>query len=228
MEKTKYIYVDRLENGDNAGEIIYIGKGSDGRIKAFKRNVKYNRKYLKYGIKREIVFETKDEELALKEEIRLIAEHHTYYKDPLSTKNACNLTKGGEGRGKSFQAKENISQRTKEAMANMKDQSWKARQKTALADPAVRAKISERTKLAMQRHEVKIKIENRPPNFGSFKTGHIVSEEIRKKISKNRKGYTAHNKGKKLSEEARKKISENTRKAMSRPDVKENLANRKS
>jgi len=97
MKKRFYIYIDRLETGKNANEIIYIGKGNDRRVRCLERNKKYNRKYLKYGIIREIVLGTYDEEFAYEQEIRLIEEYHTFYKDPLASRNVCNLRPGGNG-----------------------------------------------------------------------------------------------------------------------------------
>lgn len=122
MAQKFYVYIDRLKSGENSGEIIYVGKGTDGRIQSFDRNQKYNRKLSKYGINREIFLETEDEKFAYDEEIRLIAEHHTYYKDESSTRNACNFQKGGKRIKSVFS---NTPEETKINLSNGIKNAWK-------------------------------------------------------------------------------------------------------
>lgn len=96
--KTKYVtYVDSIATGKNAGRVIYVGKGNLGRFKNPTRNKKHRAIIKKYGLNRQIALETDDETEALNKEISLIAEYHTYHKDPLAHKTACNFTLGGEG-----------------------------------------------------------------------------------------------------------------------------------
>ncbi len=90
-------YIDKLETGENAGLVIYVGKGNKARIKNPQRNKKHKAIANKYGIIREIVFTTTDEKTAYQEEIRLISELHTSHKDPLASKYACNFQPGGQG-----------------------------------------------------------------------------------------------------------------------------------
>lgn len=93
------------------------------------------------------------------------------------------------------QTRQLISERTREAMAKA-DHSWKDRQRDAMANPDVRRKISERTIAAMQRPEVKAKLDAFTDNL-----------EYRRKISEKLMGHV-------VTEETKRKISENTRKAM--------------
>lgn len=170
-EKIKkfYVYIDRLERGKNAGEIIYVGKGDDGRIKAFDRNVKYNRKYSKYGIKREIALETFDEKFAYDEEICLIAEYHSYYKDPLATKNACNFTKGGNSPRSCFSHSPEETRRLMSLARKGKKRTYKQKQTLEHIEnrcrkirgqkrtPEQKKKISQETKHAMNKSNVKLR-----------------------------------------------------------------------
>lgn len=107
------------------------------------------------------------------------------------------------------QTRKLISERTKASMAKL-DPSWKERQRNAMNDPNVKRTISDRTKSAMQRPEIKEKI-------AAIKQDPEVNERISKKLM-----------GHVVSEETRRKISENTRKAMQRPEVQEKLAKRTS
>lgn len=84
----------------NEGVPFYWGKGDAQRVQALNRNKKHTNVATKYGFRREVVLITSIERLALDEEIRLIAETHTYVGDPEYNGIGCNFTKGGEGLGK--------------------------------------------------------------------------------------------------------------------------------
>lgn len=84
-----YVYVDyRLDTNLP----FYVGKGQDLRVKLEKRNRYHERICKKYGHRREVLFGTTEEQFALQEEIRLIAELKT--RDYLG---GTNFTDGGEG-----------------------------------------------------------------------------------------------------------------------------------
>lgn len=84
-----YVYVDyRLDTNVP----FYVGKGQDVRVKLVRRNIIHQRIAKKAGMRREVLFGTKDQHFALDEEVRLIRE--------LKTRNqfgGANLTDGGEG-----------------------------------------------------------------------------------------------------------------------------------
>jgi hypothetical protein len=75
-------------------------KGREQRVKVLKRNNKHSWIALKYGIRREVVVCTLIEKEIIKWEIETILSLHTYRKDPLSSKLACNESAGGEGRSR--------------------------------------------------------------------------------------------------------------------------------
>jgi hypothetical protein len=88
-----YVYVDRREDDQ---EPFYVGKGRLNRTHDFKRrNHLWRDIASKHGIKREIVLETLDEQLALDEEIRLIFKLKT--RDYFGGANMCDGGKGPPG-----------------------------------------------------------------------------------------------------------------------------------
>jgi hypothetical protein len=76
---------------------LYVGKGNEGRTRNPERNGKHRHVRKTYGLRREVVFTSDDENDCFRREIELVAEHHTYVHDPLAADVACNFTKGGEG-----------------------------------------------------------------------------------------------------------------------------------
>ncbi len=63
MQKLYHVYIDRRLD---TNEIIYVGKGNDKRLKTLDRSNKFHRHIRKkHGIKREVVFSTVYETLAL-------------------------------------------------------------------------------------------------------------------------------------------------------------------
>jgi hypothetical protein len=83
------VYVDHRAD---TGTPFYVGKGLNGRVKYEKRNRRHTHTVRKHGLTREIVIATTVHDIALAEEIRLIAELKT--RDVLG---GANFTDGGEG-----------------------------------------------------------------------------------------------------------------------------------
>lgn len=89
------VYVDwTCETSPRA---FYVGKGKSRRLQLLIRNKRHRNVSAKYGLFRETVFSTDDEERALAEEVRLISELRTFVYDPLWNGLGCNYTRGGEG-----------------------------------------------------------------------------------------------------------------------------------
>ena len=88
-----YVYEDWTT--EPVSRCFYVGKGLRLRVGQRQRNKKHTNVANKYGCRREIVFATSVETLALERETELIAEHRTYVED---TDVGCNFTRGGEGR----------------------------------------------------------------------------------------------------------------------------------
>lgn len=88
-----YVYVDyRLDND----EPFYVGKGRLCRTHDFKqRNYVWHDIVAKYGVRREVVLGTYDEQFALDEEVRLIFELKT--RDYFGGANRCDGGKGPPG-----------------------------------------------------------------------------------------------------------------------------------
>lgn len=82
-----FSYYDAIEE---TSEVIYCGKGNNGRIKSMKRNRYYNNVANKHKLVRTVI-PMLDEDLALKYEDWLMEYYHTWIDDPLATKHACNI-----------------------------------------------------------------------------------------------------------------------------------------
>lgn len=77
---------------------FYVGKGDDDRIEKLKRSNRYHCKISnELGQSRVIIASSNNEEQILEIERKIIAERHTYVKDPEYNGIGCNLTKGGQG-----------------------------------------------------------------------------------------------------------------------------------
>jgi hypothetical protein len=81
-------------------EPFYVGKGREARVKNLTRNNKHQFISRRHGIRREVVVCSLDEKFIIAWEIETIAKLHTYRKDPLASKLACNESAGGEGRSR--------------------------------------------------------------------------------------------------------------------------------
>lgn len=93
LQKIFFVYLDKT----NEGKIYYVGKGSKDRIQQKKRNKKHKAISEKFGLNREIVFETNDEVEAFAKEIELISLHQTFTTDWSHQTIVCNFTLGGDG-----------------------------------------------------------------------------------------------------------------------------------
>ena len=89
-----YVYVDWTT--EENPRPFYVGKGKRSRVSQRKRNKRHTNVAVKYGMNR-VIQEVVDEQLAFREERRLIAEHHTYVYDLEYNGLGCNYTRGGEG-----------------------------------------------------------------------------------------------------------------------------------
>jgi hypothetical protein len=77
---------------------FYVGKGDDDRVAKLKRtNERHAEIVSKLGQRRVIVATGPDELAILNAEKRVIAERHTYVKDPNYNGIGCNRTRGGQG-----------------------------------------------------------------------------------------------------------------------------------
>lgn len=90
-----YIYIDwTLEE---IARPFYVGKGLEARTRNIERNKKHKNVRNKWGYRREIVFQSDNEQECFSKEIETIAQYHTYVQDCDSSEIACNFTKGGDG-----------------------------------------------------------------------------------------------------------------------------------
>jgi hypothetical protein len=90
-----YVYVDWTT--EDSPRPFYVGKGNISRTRKLKRNDLHERIAKKYGIKREIIFESDEEELCLFKEIETISLLKTFVNDENYNQIGCNFTIGGEG-----------------------------------------------------------------------------------------------------------------------------------
>lgn len=90
-----YVYIDYTL--EEAPRPFYVGKGSNLRVKSLKRNKKHTEISTIFGIKREILYETFDENESFEKEKQYIKQFHTSVKDPEASEIVCNLTIGGDG-----------------------------------------------------------------------------------------------------------------------------------
>lgn len=89
-----YVYVDWTT--EESPRAFYVGKGNESRVKERDRNEYWQRVAAKHGWRREVVFGTREEKVALDLETQLIKEHKTYtYDNP--DRWGCNFTRGGDG-----------------------------------------------------------------------------------------------------------------------------------
>ena len=92
---------------------FYVGKGNLDRVCDLHRNAKHEYVADHFGQKRDIVFQCENEFECFQEEVRLIAEYHTFVDDPEASKIACNFTTGGEGSSPSKEIRQKISKALK-------------------------------------------------------------------------------------------------------------------
>lgn len=135
---------------------FYIGKGNEFRTRKPQRNQKHKYVCKTYGFKREIVFSSVSEKECLEQEILLIKEHHTFYRDDLADKEiACNFTTGGEGAAgwvPTDEQKKNISEGIKRAHRERPEiaEGISKRAKIRMNDPDFVKEISKKIKDALR------------------------------------------------------------------------------
>lgn len=91
-----YVYVDWTT--EELPRPYYVGYGNRNRINLKRRNKHHTNVRNKYGFKREVVYETYDEQDAKQKEIEFISKHGTF----VLAENYCfgvNYTIGGDGKG---------------------------------------------------------------------------------------------------------------------------------
>lgn len=101
-----HVYIDST----NDNRVFYIGMGLQPRVnRRFGRNKKHTNIGKKHGLNRIVnsIFELRED--AIKREIELIEQFHTFIDDPKSDSLACNYTKGGEGCACSEEIRNKIS-----------------------------------------------------------------------------------------------------------------------
>ncbi len=213
---------------------FYVGKGIASRVMTFKRNKLHKSIANKYGISRQIVFETNDEKEALAKEIELISLYKTHVNGETGRWGA-NFTKGGEGvsgyvysdeqkrlmsemrqgekhpmwgKHHSKESKRKNSESNKIATAGEKNGMFGKHH-----NEETRQKIGDNQRGWHHTDEAKRKISEA---CSLSSTGKHPSEETKRKIGAARKGKAPWNKGKKFgprqtprifSEQARKNIS---------------------
>lgn len=94
MKNVYYVYFDYTQ--EEIPRLFYVGKGLKRRVSNLKRNKHHSSISKKYGIKREIVFFSFDNQLVCELEIELIKQFHTFVED-VEYKFGANYTIGGEG-----------------------------------------------------------------------------------------------------------------------------------
>lgn len=156
---------------------FYVGKGDQNRIGGFDRNKVHTRIKLMYGMRREVVFRSTDEDAAFDEEKRLIQEHKTFANGGAGWWGA-NLTLGGKcmlGLVRTDEHRQHLSETWQRDEGRRIAQSKKMREKNPshlfpdtdetrqkkregqqqrYSDPLEREKTSNSTKLACQNLEV--------------------------------------------------------------------------
>lgn len=189
---------------------FYIGKGNSTRVADLKRNRLHTSISNKYGITRQIVFETDDEQEAFAKERELITEHNTCVYIEGSW--GANFTMGGEGLSgmkHSEESRRKNSESNRVAQAGERNGMFGRHH-----SEESRKKIGERS-----RNQINSDDTRRKKSEAAIRanTGRKLSDETRKKIAESRMGQSPWNKGKKLgtrskprvfSEEARLNISE--------------------
>jgi len=185
-DKTFHTYVDWTM--EETPRPFYVGKGNENRINCLKRNIHHTRVSNKHGIDRRIVLITTDEQLAFNEEIKLIAEHHTFIDDHFYNGIGCNYTIGGEGHTPSNEMRKAYSDRMIVFWNN----------------PEFKARACEKMKGHNRPHsqEWKYQHSERMSGTGNPNFGKKFSKETCAKLSAWQKGKQKASRGKKMKPDA--------------------------
>lgn len=149
-----HTYIDWTAEG--IPRAFYIGKGNEFRTRNPERNQKHKYVRKTFGLRREIVFSSVSEKECFEQEILLIKEHHTFYRDDLADKEiACNFTTGGEGAAgwvPTDEQKKNISEGIKRAHRENPEyaEMISKRAKVRMNDPDFVKKVSEKIKESLR------------------------------------------------------------------------------
>ncbi len=177
--KVFFVYVDWTT--EENPRPFYIGKGNAARVRTKKRNRHHTRLVNLYGMRREVVYATKDEQAAFEFEEQLIAEHRTFVHDGWGA----NFSRGGEGPSGYRQSPET---RARHAEAQ--------RGKHML--PEVREILSKK------RHD--LLITGWQPTFSEEARQRISEASIRREAEKKLKGWTpSHEARRRMSESGKRR-----------------------
>lgn len=178
-----YVYVDWTT--DETACPFYVGKGVESRIKVINRNQKHKHIRMLHGFCRKIIFETKDEQLALNREMELISELDTYNPDHKDFSDfRANKTRGGDGTvGLKF------SDESKALLRYLRRKFYNSHKSDGLKEQISNSVKNVWADPKMREKYIKAAI-NKPPMSDKTKRklsekskGHIVSEETKQKIS---------------------------------------------
>lgn len=166
MDKKFYVYVHKYASGPKHGQVFYVGKGSGRRSgRAAGRGEWWKRIVDKYGFSHSIVARFEREECSFSFEIALIKWH--------GRQSLCNLSDGGEGASGVKRSPEHIAKWVAAINGVPKTDVHKEKLRVASlesrSDPLVIKKISEATRKAMARPEVKKRTIDNHPDFSGHK-----------------------------------------------------------
>jgi len=199
-EKKFFVYVDYRKDD---GKPFYVGKGMEGRVKNLERNELHSRIKNKYGIIREVVFETRSEQEAFDKEVQLIQELQTF---AYLGKGGANLTLGGEG-GSGYKHTEEY----KEMMSETSKKYWE--------DPEHKEKLSESVKKQWEDPE---RIEKMKKIMGDPDYKKKMSESLKKRWENPE--HQEKVKKAKDDPEFKEKMSKSVKKRWENPEYRKNIS----
>ena len=194
------VYVDYTKEPDPRP--FYVGKGSEGRVRDFKRNDLHESIAKKYGIERRVEFETDNEQEAFEKERELINRYRTFMNHEPGQWGA-NFTQGGDGTSGWQPSKE-----TRKRIGD-NQRGWKHTEesKKAIGEATIRIhtgkKRSEETRRKLSESCKGKSPWNKGKKLGKRQIPRVFSEQARKNISEGCKGRIPWNKGKKLLKESK-------------------------
>jgi len=195
------VYVDHTL--EDVPRVFYVGKGLQARVQSVKRNNHHTNISLKYGIKRELVFETDVATEAAAKEIELIVFHKTYvYGDDYIF--GANYTRGGEGAlGRKYVPTPEALRKQSEAQRGKKRGPWTSEQrekrvagmrgkKHVIKDPVAYGKrCSEQQRKRMQDPEIRKQMGDVQRGVSKKHKGRKYTPEQRLARSEQLKAYWA-------------------------------------